>query len=79
MESLGFSLLSYIKVTNLHCLAFRKLITSPVLNEEESERISQLLNIPQDAISDDEESAELERKPVVIDEDLFTELPFSID
>ncbi len=48
------------------------------MSENESERISQLFNIPQDIISDDE-SSEIEQKSIVIDQDLFNELPFSFD
>lgn len=48
------------------------------MNEDESERISQLFHIPQDLIPDDE-LLEMEQKPIVIDQDLFTELPFSFD
>jgi hypothetical protein len=78
LESIGFSLVSYVKVTNLHCMAFRKIIPSPVMNEDESERISQLFNIPQDIISDNEASA-IEKKPIDVDQDLFNELPFSFE
>jgi hypothetical protein len=78
LDSIGFGLVSYVKVTNLHCMAFRKIISSPVINEDESERISQLFNIPQDNIIDDE-LPEIEQKPIVIDKDLFNELPFSFD
>jgi hypothetical protein len=59
-------------------MAFRKIISLPVMSENESERISQLFNIPQDIISDDE-SSEIEQKSIVIDQDLFNELPFSFD
>jgi hypothetical protein len=59
-------------------MAFRKIISSRIINEEESERISQLFNIPQDIIIDDELS-EIEQKPIVIDQELFNELPLSFD
>lgn len=78
LESIGFGLVSYVKVTNIHCMAFRKLIALPIMNEDESERISQLFNIPQDVTSDDE-SPDTEENPVAIDQDLFDELPFSCD
>lgn len=48
------------------------------MSEDESERISQLLNIPQDVATDDE-SPDIEQKTVAIDQDLFDELPFSCD
>jgi len=60
-------------------MAFRKIISSPVINEDESERISQLFNIPQDNVIIDDELPEIEQKPIVIDQDLFNELPFSFD
>lgn len=61
-------------------MAFRKLISLPVISEDESERISQLFNIPQDVITDDDdESPDIEQKPIAIDQDLFDELPFSCD
>jgi hypothetical protein len=59
-------------------MAFRKLISLTVMSEDESERISQLLNIPQDVATDDE-SPDIEQKTVAIDQDLFDELPFSCD
>jgi len=59
-------------------MAFRKIISSRIINEEESERISQLFNIPQDIIIDDE-SSEIEQKPILIDQELFNELPLSFD
>ena len=59
-------------------MAFRKLIMPTVLNENEYDRISQLFNIPQDTIMDDE-SSETEQKPILVDQDLFNELPFSFD
>ncbi len=59
-------------------MAFRKLISLPVMSEDESERISQLFNIPQDVATDDE-SPDIEQKTVAIDQDLFDELPFSCD
>jgi hypothetical protein len=78
LESIGFGLVSYVKVANIHCMAFRKMIALPVMSEDECERISQLFNIPQDVISDDE-SPDIEEKTVAIDQDLFDELPFSCD
>lgn len=78
LDSIGFALVSYVKITNLHCMAFRKIILPPVMNEDEYERISQLFNIPQDTIIDDE-SPKIEQKPVSIDKDLFNELPLSFD
>jgi hypothetical protein len=59
-------------------MAFRKIISSPVMTEDEYERISQLLNIPQDTIIDDE-SPEVEKKQIIVDQDLFNELPLSLD
>ncbi|CAF4321665.1 unnamed protein product [Adineta steineri] len=66
---------------NLHCMAFRKLITLPIMNENDLEQISQLFNIPQDTVidDDDDESLNIEQKPIVIDQELFNELPFSFD
>lgn len=78
LDSIGFNLVSYMKITNLHCMAFRKIISLPIINEDESDRISQLFNIPQDTMSDDE-STEIEQQSIVIDQDLFNELPFSFD
>jgi len=51
---------------------------TPIMNENEYERISQLFNIPQDTIIDDE-SSNIEQNPIVVDQDLFNELPFSFD
>lgn len=80
LESIGFGLVSYAKVTNIHCMAFRKMNALPVMTEDESERISQLFNIPQDVLSDDDdESSDIEEKTVAVDQDLFDELPFSCD
>lgn len=62
-------------------MAFRKIKSSFILNENEYEQISELFNIPQDTISDDDNelSEEIEQKSIVIDQDLFNELPFSFD
>ncbi|CAF0818636.1 unnamed protein product [Adineta steineri] len=82
LEQIGFGLVSYVKVMNLHCMAFRKLITLPIMTENDLEQISQLFNIPQDTIiddDDDDESLNIEQKPIVIDQELFNELPFSFD
>lgn len=78
LDSIGFALISYVKVTNLHCMAFRKINMPPIINETESDRISQLFNIPQDTIIDDEPS-EIEQNPILVDQDLFNELPLSFD
>ncbi|CAF1434922.1 unnamed protein product [Rotaria magnacalcarata] len=78
LESIGFGLVSNIKVTNLYCMAFRKITQQVKLNEDEHERISQLFNIPQD-IMNDNESSKSEQKLISVDEDLFGELPFSFD
>ncbi len=48
------------------------------MTEDESERISQLFNIPQDIISNDE-SSDIEHKSIDVDQDLFNELPFSFE
>jgi hypothetical protein len=74
IHSIGFALISYVKLTNLHCMAFRKIIMTPIINEIEYDRISQLFNIPQDT-----ESSNIEQKPILVDQDLFNELPFSFD
>ena len=60
-------------------MAFRKLISSPTLNEDESERIAQFFNIPQDTFTDDESNEETteQHSTMDIDPDLFTELPYS--
>lgn len=79
LQSIGFGLISYVKVTNLHCMAFRKLISLPTLNDNESERISQLFNIPQDVLTDEESNEETEQQSLEIDRHLFTELPYSDD
>jgi len=78
IHSIGFALISYVKFTNLHCMAFRKIIMTPIMNENEYERISQLFNIPQDTIIDDE-SSNIEQNPILVDQDLFNELPLSFD
>jgi len=59
-------------------MAFRKIISLPIMTEDESERISQLFNIPQDIISNDK-SSDIEHKPIDADQDLFNELPFSFE
>ncbi len=74
IHSIGFALISYVKLTNLHCMAFRKIIMTPIMNENEYDRISQLFNIPQDT-----ESSNIEQNPILVDRDLFNELPFSFD
>lgn len=79
LQSIGFGLISYVKVTNLHCMAFRKLISLPLLTEDESERISQLFNIPQDVLTDEESNEETDQQSLEIDRHLFTELPYFDD
>ena len=74
LESIGFGLVSCVKATNLHCMAFRKLSLSNEMNVNDCTRIAQLLNIPQD-----DESLETERHSVDIDQKLFDELPFFVD
>jgi hypothetical protein len=75
LDSIGFALVSCVKVANLYCMAFRKIVTLFMINEEESERISQLFNIPQDTIIDDE----IDQKSIIVDQDLFNELPLCFD
>ncbi|CAF2716973.1 unnamed protein product [Rotaria sp. Silwood2] len=79
LNSIGYSLVSYVKVTNLYCMAFRKLIEQITINEDEYEKISQLFNIPQDNIRIDDESQKIEQKSILVDQDLFNELPYSFD
>lgn len=74
LESLGFGLVAYLKVINVHCLAFRKRVAPPAMTEDERERIAELLNIPQD-----NPPPEVERQLVEVDQDLFDELPLSFD
>ncbi|CAF0817707.1 unnamed protein product [Adineta ricciae] len=74
LESIGFGLVSCVKATNLHCMAFRKLSLSNEMNVNDCTRIAQLLNIPQD-----DESLETDRQSVDIDQKLFDELPFFVD
>jgi len=78
LESIGFGLVSYTKVANLHCLAFRRMKSNCPMTENEFEQIAQLFNIPQDDMSDQSDE-EIERKSTVIDRDLFNELPYSSD
>lgn len=81
LESIGFGLVSYTKVANLHCLAFRRIRSNCQTTDDEFERIAQLFNIPQDDLNDDDDDdEEIEQKSVVvIDQDLFNELPYSSD
>ncbi|UJR14794.1 hypothetical protein I4U23_001782 [Adineta vaga] len=74
LNSIGFGLVSYIKMANLHCMAFRKVLVPNETNENDYERIAQLLNIPQD-----DQPLEIEIKSIEVDQDLFNELPFSSD
>ncbi|CAF1355368.1 unnamed protein product [Rotaria sordida] len=81
LNSIGFSLISYIKVKNLYCMAFRKIVQQVIIiNEDEYEKISQLFNISQDNnIIDNNELQIIEQKLIQVDQDLFNELPFSFD
>ena len=78
LDSIGFALVSCVKVTNLYCMAFRKRTRTATINDDEYGKISQLFNIPQDT-SIDEESPKVERQAILVDQDLFNELPFSLD
>lgn len=78
LSSIGFALVSYVKVANLHCMAFRKITQSVMLKKDEHETISQLFNIPQDTMIDDE-VLKSEEKSIPVEKDLFDELPLSFD
>lgn len=78
LEAIGFGLVSYVKVANIHCMAFRKVTQQVNLNENEQERISQLFNIPQDTMIE-EKAEDSNSEPIIVDQELFDELPLSFD
>ena len=76
-ERLGFGLISYVKLINIHCMAFRKLITPMGIEEHEYEEIAKLLNISQDEKPTRSISTDSHQTNVSIDQDLFNQLPFT--
>ena len=73
LQSIGFALVTSVKMINLHCLAFRKLTAPTSVNEDEYERIACLLHIPQDTVREDSS----EQPSTAVDHDLFNELPLA--
>ena len=73
LQSIGFALVTSVKMSNLHCLAFRKLTAAASVDEDEYERIARLLHIPQDTIR--QESSV--QPSTSVDHDLFNELPLA--
>ena len=85
LQMIGFSVVNCVKKKNLHCMAFRKVHCNHIQfddndDNDEYKTISALFHIPQDTreVAETHKYDESERR-VIIDRDLFDELPSNCD